>query len=360
MQHKNFTLPAGKDRSIETLRGVAVVLMVAGHVVGSQPDFAMQVPDNSPWRLIFWGFQDIRMPLFTVLSGWLYASRPITSAGQMPELFKAKARRLLIPLVVIGTLLFWTKLVTPGTNSKPELEHWWRPYVLGLDHLWFLQAIFLIFMVVGFIDAFGVLSSRRGWASVTIVTAVLFVITPDHWGVFGMTGATRLLPFFLFGYGLKRYQFGKATPSWGLAAGGILLVSYVPRIMDVYSVIDLPREADRSLAVIVGTASICLFFWYRKTLANNYLAWIGQFAFGIYLLHYFATSAARIGLRLLDLDANYAVFVGGMVAGVGLPILFQIATRGMPTVRLLILGEKRRRLTTSIDAETATSSRSIR
>ena len=44
-----------KDLSIDTLRGIAVIFMVAGHVVGAEADDGMQAPDDSPWRFIFWG-----------------------------------------------------------------------------------------------------------------------------------------------------------------------------------------------------------------------------------------------------------------------------------------------------------------
>lgn len=283
------------------------------------------------------------MPLFTVLSGYLYAFRPVSRIQHLPLLVRSKARRLLIPLLVVGTLLFWTKLVTPGTNSKPALGDWWRPYVTGMDHLWFLQAIFVVFLVVALLDLTPALSTLRAWVVTTTAIGVLFVVFPSGWGVFSVSGALRLLPFFLIGYAFRRFNLGSATRKWFGTMTTVFVALYIPRTLSAYGVFEVPLAAERALALIVGAAAVCLLFWFRVELTNPVLAWIGQYAFGIYLLHYFTASAARIALRALDMDANVTVFVGGLAAGIGGPILFQLATKRVPLFRFLVLGEKFRK-----------------
>ncbi len=93
------------------------------------------------------------MPLFTVISGFVYAMRPIRALHQMPGLLRAKTRRLLLPLLTVGTALFVLELSVPGTHLKLEPHDFWRVYTMPYEHLWFLQAIFLVFVVVGFVDA---------------------------------------------------------------------------------------------------------------------------------------------------------------------------------------------------------------
>lgn len=339
-----WALPAKKDASVETLRGLAILLLVAGHVVGSDPANAMQVPDESPWRLIYTAFEDIRMPLFTVISGYLYGLRPARDGHSYRSVLRSKVRRLLVPMVVVSTLVFWLKLITPGTNQKPDVGDFWRPYFFWFDHLWFLQAIFLVFLVVGAASTLGFLEQRRSWALLTGAAFVLYVLVeiPDAWNVFSLSGALRLLPFFLVGYGLSHFGFATARRGWPTAFALLFAGAYAIRLIDLFHGDDLTGAPDRLLAVAIGVPAVCLLFWLRKVLQNHALAWIGGFAFGIYLLHWFAYSAARIGLRAVGIDDHWLIFTAGLVAGVGLPIVFQLVTRNVPAVRLLMFGERYR------------------
>src|SRR4051812_39054742 len=149
--------------------------MVAGHVVGAEADDAMRVADDSAWRFIFWGLQDFRMPLFTVLSGFVYAYRPVRNWPGYGSLVTAKMRRLLVPLLTVGALVFAAKLLNPVSTSGVEPDDWWRVYAFGMDHLWFLEAIFLIFLVAGLLDAFGLLEKAVNWAPVAALSAALYI-----------------------------------------------------------------------------------------------------------------------------------------------------------------------------------------
>ncbi|MFC7850175.1 acyltransferase family protein [Arthrobacter sp. NPDC057388] len=327
--------------SIETLRGIAIILMVAGHVVGAQPSEAMQVPDDSPWRLVFWGLQDFRMPLFTVLSGFVYANRPVHDWPGYRSLTKAKVRRVLIPLVVVGTLVFWAKMLNPDSRSGVGLGDWWKPYVLGMDHLWFLQAIFLLFLIVGALDVLGLVDTRQRWLATTAVSALLYVsaLVPNL-DFLGIGPAVRLLPFFLLGYGLKRFAL-RLAPAWVAVLALALAAAFTPRLMALNEIITIGDvRADRALAVVIGVTSILVLFHFRHALTNKYLSWIGGYAFGIYLFHYFALPVVWFGSRAVGLDNDVVKFVLGMILGLGCPILLQVLTRNIGWASLLLFGEK--------------------
>jgi len=55
---------------LETLRGLACILLVLYHVVGSDPAQGLMLADG--WlRWLNDGLAYLRMPLFTFLSGWI-------------------------------------------------------------------------------------------------------------------------------------------------------------------------------------------------------------------------------------------------------------------------------------------------
>lgn len=47
----------------------------------------MQVADRSAWRLFYLALKDIRMPLFTGISGFVYAMRPICAVADCRSSF---------------------------------------------------------------------------------------------------------------------------------------------------------------------------------------------------------------------------------------------------------------------------------
>lgn len=335
-----MTIRGKRDTSIDTLRGIAIILMVAGHVVGAEANEAMQVPDDSPWRFIFWGLQDFRMPLFTVLSGFIYAARPTRDWPQYGSLVRAKMRRLLIPLAVVGTLVFWAKMLNPASSSGVELGDWWTVYFFGMDHLWFLQAIFLIFLVAGVLDAVGVLDKRKGWLIASVASVLLYVsaLVPSI-AFLGISPAVRLLPFFLLGYGLRRFV-PEMSRLWVGVLALALVIAFTPRLLTLNDTITLGVHTERLLAMVIGVSSILVLFYFRKALANKFLAWIGGYAFGIYLFHYFALPVVWIGSRAIGLDNDFVKFALGMTLGLGCPILLQVLTRRSRWARLFLFGEK--------------------
>lgn len=67
-----------KNLSIETLRGIAILLVVIGHVIGSAPDGGMKIDFPHPLRYFYVWIDYIQMPLFTAIAGWVYALKPFS------------------------------------------------------------------------------------------------------------------------------------------------------------------------------------------------------------------------------------------------------------------------------------------
>lgn len=115
--------------SIETLRGIAILLVVVGHVIGSDPDGGMKIDFPHPLRYLYVWIDYIQMPLFTAIAGWVYALKPVAAPGGFSTFARKKALRLLVPMAAVGTLYFMVQYFMPGTNGKGELGRLWRIYV---------------------------------------------------------------------------------------------------------------------------------------------------------------------------------------------------------------------------------------
>jgi fucose 4-O-acetylase-like acetyltransferase len=335
---------ATRDITIDTLRGIAIVLMVAGHVIGVDDSVGMKVDDSSGWRLSYELLADLRMPLFTALSGFVYAIRPVPFHGKLSPFIRGKARRLLVPLLTVGTAFVLLQALTPGTNSEVGVADSWRLYVYGLGHFWFLQAVFVILLLVGCLDAAGLLRTRRSLVTAIGIAAVLAVVTdiPPAWDVFSVGDALRLLPFFLVGYYFAGRATGKQVGArWLLLACAAAL--FTLRALEVFGAVDLVPLLSDTLSVTLGLTGIASLIAFRHRLRWQPAATLGFYSFSIYLLHVFGTAPTRMLLTRVDVDSEALIFIVCLVAGLALPVVFQLTIGRVRWVSWAFLGQKPQR-----------------
>jgi acyltransferase len=342
-----------RDASIQALRGVAVILMVAGHVIGTAHR-GLHVADHSLWQYLYLALADIRMPMFTLISGYVYAMVPVAHWRHFPRLVKGKSRRLLLPLITVGTVLYLLERVAPGTNYDPHDVPLWRVYVFGFEHLWFLQSIFVIFLVIGLLDSSGVLAARPGWYAITAIAAAVFVIVhvPTEMDVFTVSGVLRLLPFFLLGYGLRRHSLFDRPRALTLAIALAFAGAYAVRLVTIFDIYHPGDYMENVISLTVGATAVVLIYSARNLLNTRALAWIGSFSFGIYLLHVFATAATRVFLEHVGMHLTWELFAIGLLMGLAAPIAFQLAFRNVSVVQTFVFGE---RMTSARHSPTPTS-----
>ena len=199
--------PSGEATGVQTLRGVACVLVVALHVIGWSPTTGMQVGEGTFYRNLADLFAPLRMPLFTFLSGFVYAYFPVMT-GRVAPFATKKLRRLGLPLLTLTTIYYLATFVAGDVNGKVPLGDAWRIYVFPYVHLWFLQAIVLIFAVLVVLERVGALATFRRFA-VTLLCAAVAGFTIGglaYESLFSHENAIYLLPFFLLGLGANRFR----------------------------------------------------------------------------------------------------------------------------------------------------------
>ncbi|HEY6073586.1 MAG TPA: acyltransferase, partial [Anaerolineales bacterium] len=189
---------------VQTLRGIACLLLVAFHTVGSTAASGLRVPDDSPYREFTNLFVHVRMPLFTFLSGLVYAYRPLR-AGHALQFSGKKLRRLGVPFIVASTLLYFLNLAIH--NGVPPLLQMWTIYVFPFKHLWFVQALLVVFAALVVLESLGALSTFTRFMLVFALSLGLYSYGSfESPNIVGLNSATYLLPFFLGGLGAHRYR----------------------------------------------------------------------------------------------------------------------------------------------------------
>ena len=85
--------------------------------------------------------------------------------------------------------------------------HMWIIYVFPYWHLWFVQGLLLVFVLLVGLESIRALASFARFMMVFILCLALYSYAPaERQNVFGLSNATYLLPFFLWGLGAQRYR----------------------------------------------------------------------------------------------------------------------------------------------------------
>ena len=322
---------------VQTLRGIACLLLVAFHTVGSTAASGLHVPDDSPYRGFTNLFVHLRMPLLAFLSGLVYAYRPLR-AGHALEFSGKKLRRLGMPLIVASTLLYCLHFAM--RHEVPPLSHMWTIYVFPYWHLWFVQALLVVFAALVVLESLGALSTFRGFLLVFALSLELYFYGPwERQNIFGLHNATYLLPFFLGGLAAHRFRDRLrlrgvliATALCFVVAQGIhTYLVLTPALAPIDPVVN--RSA---LNLLIGlSASLCaLQLLPRVRLMEK----IGGSSYTIYLYHPVFVAGVLFATGAQAVTSTGLLFVLAGVAGIVGPMLMERGARQILGGPLLLEG----------------------
>ena len=318
------------NKGIQSLRGLACLLVVYFHVIGSETTGLKLELDNS-YRLVADFLIYLRMPLFTFLSGFVYYNYRFS--GDFNKYFKGKARRILIPMFFVGSLFALIQSLVSSSNGGLNGYEWYEIFFYPFAHFWFLQSIFTIFLIIAIIDW----ASKRDDSIIfvsALVSVPVFIVSAYLPDFFSFNKTFYLFPFFLLGMisnsmKVKQFSLIKLLPVFVMFFS--LLIFHAVGVLD-----GSEEERTGLLSLLIGmSGSITLL---KLCFHINILAYIGSFSYTIYLFHVFGTAATRIILSKLGVDILFIHVFIGVFVGVTLPIFLHLVFKDVRYVRTIMLG----------------------
>jgi hypothetical protein len=229
----------------------------------------------------------------------------------------------------------------PGTNYSYDLADIWMILIFPYTFFWYLQALFIVFILIAAVDSKGLANTFTKWLLLFLISLALLYLRdtfiPESFpNYFGFKMGIYLLPFFLIGVGIKRFKtyFDNKIFVWACAV--ILFTGIVVQQLIWYDIIEYKLNSSGGLGLLIGVTGVIICLRIHFTI--KWLVWMGSFAYTIFLFHSFGTSGGRIILYKLGIFNTPVVFFFSLILGLFLPILIELVLDKNGVTRMLFLG----------------------
>lgn len=323
MAEEPLRTTVARDRSVDFARGLAIVMIVLGHVNRGLMASGLGAPWAPDLDRVLYLFH---ISAFAYLSG-LYLQQGLERKGMRPFLVERTALFLWL-YVLWHVLQVGVKIVTAPLVNSPaswsDLVRFWIPE----GQLWFLPWLASVTLVV---------SLWRPWSSQSrTVSLVLFAgcMGLAMWGVDPLPAFSRglalLLPFAvgaLLGSGGHRRIF---TRSWSMTLAVVGLGALVVIGLTTQATpptLDTPDRTAVTVALgvvgcLAGTAGLlALSGWLAQLGSLRLISFLGQRSLEIFLAHIVGASGIRIVLSRAGVEAPLAHLVIGTAVGLAAPLV---------------------------------------
>lgn len=287
-----------RNKTIDIMRGICISLVVLAHAIG-EIDYG-GIKYNAITSITYSFFV---LALF-IISGYLSYGKAST-----PSWLAKKIKRFIIPLIFFGVIYFyWHKVFPLGNVVFPEKFISYAVYCINNGFngtlLWFLWDLLLCYCMAFLFDNIISLSNKIPVWAVGIAAITLLQFMPAT--MLGFNVVKWYSMFFIIGYCIKAYEFGKIKNLMYISLVGFPIAGYLTDWMRSYqneiyyymgygNAYNIVSQGEWSyLFAAIGMALLgTMFVWSISQLlskvkvVSSILANIGKASIGIYLLHLF-------------------------------------------------------------------------
>lgn len=298
-----------------------MLLVVIGHAWLTRFEDPLRPGVSGLIRIIY----HFHMSLFFCISGFLFWQTKLSTNKPWFEIIKDKAYRLLIPYISFTLITLLLKSALPGLMKRQaelSLDYFMKalifPYSNPLGELWFVAALFLLF-IPGRIYSLLTKKPSISFLVIVSVIAINWNFDPSI-NFLAIDKSIFHLPAFFFGITLARHRFiDLLPPKWWAIPVSICLVL----LLEVF-----PGPGKIHLNIIsIGWIIAC--FWLSKLAEKWTPSLFSSFrdhTFQIFLLGIFFQIATRVIYKQAN-TAYYVFFSASILLGLYGSVAISIGLR---------------------------------
>ena len=307
---------------VDSVRGVAITLVVLGHVVqfgsGNQLDHF-----ENPLFVVIYSFH---MPLFAFISGYLAFGS--FSRREPLAVLRSKVSTIAIPYIawtvlIGGSLVLARQIAGSGIDPLALVASIGKMFLYPGETLWFLWFLLLAYLLISVAISAG--KTLREFAIPISVAIVFLIPLNQELEVFELRW---LYPFFVLGYYV--YRFKSNIAKWSLAltifslAVFVVLIMFWQRDDSVYISQVLPEPGGitdtalswtyRYAVAFFGTAAaVGLIRLVSRRVSNSAIEALGRASMGIYCIqNYLIAIVAMSPSPLVSAPALFWSYIFGL------------------------------------------------
>ncbi|MBU3181840.1 acyltransferase family protein [Clostridium psychrophilum] len=296
----------GYLNNISLLRTFAILIVVLGHsMVVYQYNWGIYTPlvKSSFFNSLKIYIDTFQMPLFIFISGYMYyyCRKECGKYKKLGKFSFDKIKRLLVPYICVAIMyVLPIRIMTDykGYHGYNVFKIIYKYILTGLDagHLWYLLAIFEIFIVFYLFEA---IINKMGVPASFAIIACANIISYKFPNVFQISISIHYFMFFYLGYIVRNYE--KDFVSFFKGKKNIVKIVMLFILQLLFLIVSFKISNDN----IVGTLSknsilllcnVCgtLFYFlvlslisnkYKSLNSNKTLKFLDKESFAIYLFH---------------------------------------------------------------------------
>jgi fucose 4-O-acetylase-like acetyltransferase len=294
---------------IDFLKGWTIFLVVFGHVVNGLL-YSNNYKGNSLYLLqvMKYTVYNFHMPLFFMLSGFLYYYKSNHSIKSIISNVKKNIVTLLLPYLFFSIILFIMKFIGGGAVREPlSIKDLLSIPITPVEYLWYIYILFFIYLLVECLDFLFKNNLLVLFIFLILEISSCFFST----GIFAID-RTMMMAFYFY--------LGKVIHEYNVKINIISRLYWVVPIYILIFVLGLISDLNMINHQIVFltsvTGSITMIFLANKYFTSNtffsYFSAIGAKTMAIYLVHSPIASVVRIVLFKLSLKNLTINFILGL------------------------------------------------
>lgn len=312
--HNRTTGPtSSRIASIDTARGIAIILVVAGHAIHMVARGGTPLP---AWlhhldRIIY----TFHVPVFFFLAGLFLPSA--RQRADRTALIRRRARALLYPYLIWATIQTTLGALAAGLPPSQTILAYTRLLYFPPDHFWFVYVLFGCTALLCVLPGFGPNDARRRW--VPLCVGLSLYALHDYLPGGPLRDLSRVLIMVVAGALCAPWL--EQRPRIANGAIIVLTLAFLPAAALATRAPTDPLPALALVLALAGVAATLLLGHLIRGLPGRLLDNLGRHSLSIYLLHVIAIQAGLLlqAWLLPGLDGRLIV-AGGIVTGLLIPL----------------------------------------